>query len=173
MRQIFLILVLAVFGSVSVTAEVKVTRDVSIAQLEVFDQYIGDWKYSMKSTDGVTMAGDIKTEWIHGGRLIRQSWTMEPTAGRPGASGENVMTYDVHQNAYRQWSFGSFGVTTVSTGKWDKEKKLMLWTGQDSLGNAAITRSHFTDKNNEQFTIVVKNADGETLAEITGTTTRE
>ncbi len=171
-RQLLLLQFALLFAFVTAAAEDPVTRDASIEQLKVFDPYVGEWRYSMKSTAGITMTGEMKTAWIHGGKLIRQTWKMEPTAERPGGSGENVMTYDVHQNKYRQWSFSSFGEATESTGAWDADKQVMVWTGKNSMGNELITRTEFSDPDTEQFRITVKNSVGVTLAEIEGTSTR-
>lgn len=157
----------------SIRAEERVQRDDSIAELKILDEYIGEWTFRMTSNQGVEMSGEMKGEWIHGGKLVRQSWTMEASGGQAEMSGENIMTFDKARNTYRQWSFNSYGLTTESIGTWDKGKQTLVWIGTDSMENKSTTKSVFGDANTEEFEIRVTSGDGEVLADIRGTSTRK
>ncbi len=173
MRLLLLTLIALKLGVPATHADEKVSRDPAVPQLKVFDKYIGQWKFRMQSTPGVEMVGEIEAVWIHGGRLVRQSWKMEAAEDRPEMSGENIWTYDTSLKTYRHWSFNSYGTSSESVGTWDEENKSMVWNGKDAMGNHVVTKSNFADDDKEEFTIKVTSQAGEVLADISGTTTRK
>ena len=49
----------------------------------------------------------------------------------------------------------------------------MVWKGKDAIGNHVVTKSNFADDDKEEFTIKITSQEGDTIAEISGTTTRK
>lgn len=78
------------------------------------------------------------------------------------------MTYDEQQQTYRYWWFNSDGNTIVSTGTWDEKTKTFTWTSPAVNGISATMTDHFVDNNTREWNVLVKDANGDVVFEMSG-----
>src|SRR5437763_346362 len=95
-----------------------------VPELKALSHWVGRWdgQLTVKPGDGFpgrTATGTSQTEWVHGGRFARQTWTIAAGDGFPEMSGSSMMTYDPQRKAYRGWTFVSTGGVSEATGTWN------------------------------------------------------
>jgi len=150
-----------------------------VPELAGLSGLIGKWdsRFEVKPLEGVTEGGARKGtaegEWIHGGRFLRQTWTIGATGSEPGMSGSAIMTYDPGKKAYRSWHFVSNGSTSEGEGTYDEKTRTMTWTARDVNGFRTVTKSSFPGDGVENWAITVTAADGKVVADLKGTNTRK
>jgi hypothetical protein len=149
-----------------------------VPELAALSGFVGKWdcRSQLKPLEGVTeggtRTGTAEAEWIHGGRFLRQTWTIEPAGTEPGLSGSAIMTYDPAKKAYRSWHFISNGGTRESPGTYDEKTKTMTWTARDANGIHIVTKSTFAEDGSENWTITVTDAKGKVVEDMKGKNTR-
>jgi hypothetical protein len=149
-----------------------------VPELVALSGLIGKWDSRSETkriegvNDGGVLKGTAEGEWIHGGRFLRQTWTIEAAGTVPWMSGSAVMTYDPAKKAYRSWHFVSNGSTSEGVGTYDKATKTMTWTARHANGFRTVTKSSFADDGAENWTIIVTDADGKVVEDMKGKNTR-
>jgi hypothetical protein len=149
-----------------------------VPELQPLSQYVGNWEIELtiKNTEqpqGVKTTGSCVGEWIHGGRFLRQTWSVNAADGIPAFNGSSIRTYDPRQQTYRTWSFDSSGSTEESQGTWDPKARTLTWkVRENTSGGVTTTTSNFSEEGKESWTILVKDGDGEVLADVSGKGTR-
>jgi len=148
-----------------------------VPELQPLNHYVGTW--SGRST---TKAGDqppvenkdnAVAEWIHDGRFVRQTWSLEAAPGRPGLSGHTVFTYDARKKAYRSWNFFSGGDVTEAEGTWDAKDRAFTWIARNPDGLVTVTKAAFPEDGVEKWSITTTDRTGKVLFEMQGTNKRE
>jgi hypothetical protein len=149
-----------------------------VPELLPLAQYAGNWEIemtikNMEHPEGVKTTGTAVGEWIHGGRYLRQSWTVNAAEGIPAFNGSSIRTYDPRKQTYRTWGFDSSGNTEESQGSWDPKARRLTWkVSENAAGGVTITTSTFTEDGTETWSILAKDGNGETLADVSGKGTR-
>jgi hypothetical protein len=147
------------------------------AELKALDGYAGTWEIELTikyadQPEAIKRSGRCIGEWIHNGHFMRQTWTVDASGDMPEVTGSSIRTYDDRQKAYRTWSFDSSGTVEESQGTWDDEARTITWTARENtLGGQTVTQSKFSD-DHESWSIVVKDGDGQVVAEFNGKSVR-
>ena len=151
-----------------------------VPELKVLNHYVGRWTGELTTkpvgtVPGGTSKGSSQSEWVHDGRFVRQTWTLDGGPTFPKMSGSTMMTYDPGRKTYRGWTFFSNGHTSESTGTWDARTRTMTWSARDAhTGLTTTTTATFTaDGTTEQWTIVEKDRAGKVVGDTSGTNTRK
>jgi hypothetical protein len=173
------LLLTGVFAGFPASAESLQGPAKDAPELEALSHWVGTWDVvsTTKPNEGQPKEshdkGDATAQWIHDGWFVRQSWTVEPSGGRPGFNGSAIMTYDVRKKVYRSWTFVSNGFTNEAEGAWDAKTRTMTWTTRDpESGLTRITTATFPEDGIEKWTIVGKDREGKVVFETTGKNTR-
>jgi hypothetical protein len=149
-----------------------------VPELLPLGQYAGNWEIEMtiknsEHPQGVKTTGTAIGEWIHGGRYLRQTWSVNAADGIPAVNGSSIRTYDPRKQAYRTWSFDSSGNTEESEGTWDPKARALTWkVPENAAGGTTITTSTFPEDGQETWSILAKDGNGETLVDVSGKGTR-
>ena len=150
-----------------------------IPELKVLSQYAGNWDGEMtvkpnpNQPKGAQTTGPAVGEWIHDGRFLRQTWSSKASGAFPAMNGSTIMTYDPHKKTYRSWSFNSGGQMGESQGTWDAKTRTLTWTMRDDGGGgASVTKATFPEIGIESWSIIVKDRDGQVVADLSGKNTR-
>jgi hypothetical protein len=149
-----------------------------VPELVPLGHYAGNWEIEMtiknsEHPDGVKTTGTAVGEWIHGGRYLRQTWTVKAADGIPDVNGSSIRTYDPRKQTYRTWSFDSSGNSEESAGTWDPKTRTLTWkVPENAAGGTTITTSTFSEDGKETWSIVATDGNGETLADVSGKGTR-
>ena len=155
----------------------KPARDVP--ELAALSQYVGNWDIdvTIKNSEhpqGAQTKGSSVGEWIHDGRFLRQTWSLAENNGLPAMNGSIIRTYDPRKMTYRSWTFDSAGFTEESQGTWNAESRTMKWIVRDNLsGGSTVSESTFPEEGRETWSVVVKDDDGEIVADVQGKSTRK
>jgi hypothetical protein len=121
----------------------------------------------------VKTTGSAAGEWIHDGRFLRQTWSVNAAEGLPAFNGSSIRTYDPRTKTYRTWSFDSGGNTEESQGTWDPKTRTLVWKVRENLsGGITTSTSTFPEEGKETWSLLIKDGDGEVLADVNGTGTR-
>lgn len=128
-----------------------------VPQLAVLQRLVGTFETTYESP--VKTTGESKSDWTHGGRFIRTTWSRKAAGDSPAIDGTMVVTYDVANQKYRQWSFDSTGTIMESTGAWDAKSRTMTWTGE-SAGLSHTWKQTFDKSGAYDWSIVLKVVDG-------------
>jgi hypothetical protein len=149
-----------------------------VPELLPLGQYAGNWEIEMtiknsEHPQGVKTTGTAVGEWIHGGRYLRQTWSVNAAGGIPDVNGSSIRTYDPRKRTYRTWSFDSSGTSEESEGSWDPKTRTLTWkVPENAAGGVTITKSTFREDGKETWSIVAKVGNGETLVDVSGEGTR-
>jgi len=145
-----------------------------VPELQPLSQYAGNWdiELTIKNSEhpqGVKTTGSSVGEWIHGGRFLRQTWSVKAADGIPAFNGSSIRTYDPRKKSYRTWSFDSAGDTEESLGAWDPKARTLTWKVRaNNNGGMTTTTSTFPEDGKESWSILVKDGVGEVLADVSG-----
>ncbi len=151
---------------------------VDVPELQPLSHYAGNWEMeltikSVALPEGAKATGSSVGEWIHGGRYLRQTWTVNAADGIPAFSGFSIRTYDPRSRSYRTWGFDSTGNTEESQGTWDAKASTFTWKVRENpSGGETVTTSNFSEDGTESWTILMKDGDGQVLADVNGKGTR-
>lgn len=141
-----------------------------VPELAVLDHWVG--KVESKRATPTAATGRSEAVWILDGRFVRQDWTIDAVGDEPRFSGSTLMTYDSEKKCYKSWSFQSNGTILESEGDWDEAKRTLTWVSKPLVDGVTVhTVARFHPDKTEQWTIVVKSRDGETIYESTGENT--
>jgi len=149
-----------------------------VPELQPLSQYAGNWEIELtiknaEHPQGVKTTGSSVGEWIHGGRFLRQTWSVNAADGVPAFNGSSIRTYDPRKKTYRTWSFDSAGETEESLGAWDPKARTLTWkVRENNSGGTTIITSTFPEDGKESWSILAKDGDGEVLADVSGKGTR-
>jgi len=149
-----------------------------VPELQPLSQYAGNWEIELtiKNTEhpqGVKTTGSSVGEWIHGGRFLRQTWSVNAADGIPAFNGSSIRTYDPRKKTYRTWSFDSAGDTEESQGAWDPKARTLTWkVRENNSGGMTTITSTFPEDGKETWSILAKDGNGEVLADVSGNGTR-
>jgi hypothetical protein len=149
-----------------------------VPELQPLSQYAGNWQVeltikNMEHPDGVKTTGSSVGEWIHGGRFLRQTWSVNAADGIPAFNGSSIRTYDPRKMTYRTWSFDSTGNAEESQGLWDPQKRTLTWKIlENNSGGMTIVTSTFAQDGMETWSILAKDSNGTVLADVNGKATR-
>jgi hypothetical protein len=133
-----------------------------VPQLQPLSQYAGNWEIELtiknaEHPQGVKTTGSSVGEWIHGGRFLRQTWSVNAADGVPAFNGSSIRTYDPRKNTYRTWSFDSAGETEESLGAWDPKARTLTWkVRENNSGGTTINTSTFPEDGKESWSILAK-----------------
>jgi hypothetical protein len=150
-----------------------------VPELKALSHWAGQWstKMTVKPNrdlpNGAGGTGTAVGEWVHAGRFLRQTWSLDSTTGLPKMSGSTMMTYDPQRKAYRSWSFFSTGAVSEATGTWDANTRTMTWTARDGDLTTVTTAAFTADGRNETWSIVTKDRAGNVVGDTSGTNTRK
>jgi hypothetical protein len=139
-------------------------------------QTIGTWDEVMtnKPSEWLPTAGQsttvTKKTWFLGDKFVRMEGVLQPSK----TEFFSLLTYDPDVKVYRTWYFDSGGAMPrgMVQGTWDEKTRTITWTGTDEAGNKTTGKSKFTDKDNHEWTLVVKSPDGKLLLDMSGKCTR-
>jgi len=149
-----------------------------VPELDPLDYYGGNWDIELtiknsEHPEGVQTTGSSVGEWIHDGRYLRQTWSVNAKNGVRAFNGSSIRTFDPRKKAYRTWSFDSAGNTEESQGAWNIKTRTLRWTvRQNSDGGTTIITSTFPEDGRETWSIVMKDGDGKIMADVSGTGAR-
>ena len=149
-----------------------------VLELQPLSQYAGNWEteLTIKNTEnpqGVKTTGSSVGEWIHGGRFLRQTWSVNAADGVLAFNGSSIRTYDPRKKSYRTWNFDSTGNTEESQGAWNPKERTLTWkVAENNSGGITIIKSTFPEDGKESWSILVKDGDGEIVADVSGKSTR-
>jgi hypothetical protein len=155
-------------------ADEQNTPATDVPELQPLAHYAGNWEIemtikNMEHPDGVKTTGTAVGEWIHGGRYLRQTWSVNAADGIPAFNGSSIRTYDPRKQTYRTWSFDSSGNTEESQGSWDPKARTLTWkVPENANGGITTSTSTFPGDGKETWSILAKDANGETLADVIG-----
>ena len=167
-----------IFAPFASAADEATEPAANIPELKPLDGYAGTWDITITiknpdQAEGVERTGKSVGKWLHNGRFLHQSWTINEADDFPGANGSIMRTYDPRGNRYRSWHFDSAGMAEESEGSWDEETRTMTFTARENLaGGTTINKSTFHDDGRETWSILIKDRDGSTLAEVQGESVR-
>jgi Protein of unknown function (DUF1579) len=173
------IALLSLLGTIAHAADEQQQPAADVPELQPLSHYAGNWEMeltikSVALPQGAKTTGSSVGEWIHGGRYLRQSWTVNAADGVPEFSGFSIRTYDPRRQSYRTWGFDSAGNTEESQGTWDPKARTFTWTVRENIGGGeTVTTSNFSEDGTEIWTILMKDGDGQVLADVSGKGTRE
>jgi len=145
-----------------------------VPELAALSGYVGSWDSQSEIqpiagiTEGGTLKGSAQAEWIHGGRFVRQTWTIEADGTRPAMSGSAIMTYDPAKKRYRAWSFVSNGTTSVGEGQYDEASRTFTWQSRDENDYRTVTRASFAEAGVENWSIDVTDPNGRLVSGLRG-----
>jgi hypothetical protein len=149
-----------------------------VPELQPLSQYAGKWEIELtiknsEHPQGVKTTGSSVGEWIHGGRFLRQTWSVNAADGLPAFSGSSIRTYDLRKKTYRTFSFDSAGDTEESQGAWDPKARRLTWkVRENTSGGMTTITSTFPEDGKETWSILAKDSNGEVLADVSGQGTR-
>jgi hypothetical protein len=147
-----------------------------VPELKPLANYVGKWStestLKFEGQPETSFKGQGAAEWIHDGRFVRQSWTIDGTKEMPGLNGSVIFTYDVEKKTYRGWNFMSNGFFSQSEGTFDPKTRTFTWTAHGSAGETTITKASFAEEGKEKWTIVTTDRAGKVLMDMRGTSTR-
>jgi hypothetical protein len=142
-------------------------------ELEVLDHYVGVWdiKNTFKPVGGENFVFTIvsRKSWSPGGSFLRGQDT---NLSVPEAKEFHLLwTYDPVANNYPA-VFMEGSNRGELTGVWDAKKKSMHWKGKMANGITGEGHDRFLGKDRIEASGVFKNAEGETVFEISWSHTR-
>jgi hypothetical protein len=144
-------------------------------ELQVLET-IGTWDEVMsnKASEWLPKPGQstsvTKKTWFLGGKFVRMEGVSEPTK----IEFLSLLAYDPEVKAYRNWFFDSGGAMPRGSvlGTWDAKTRTITWAGTDEAGNKVTGKTTYTDKNNQEWTLLIKSPDGKVMLDIAGKCTR-
>lgn len=150
-------------------------------ELKVLEQWIGKWNSDVTSKpavwdrEGSQYKGNSTEEWKLNGRFLYTNVKAKGEQGRYEFIA--VRTYDEKAKAFRSWSFWSkdkaSGISE-SSGQWDENTKTMTDRAVDAdRGTVADSKIRFIDKDNFEFTFLVKDKEGTVLLDRHGVVRRQ
>jgi len=144
------------------------------AELKVLDRFVGNWdsETTVRLSEGKPrdskLKGTISVEWTLGSRFVQWKGSSIPA----GFEDLQLLTFDAGKKTYRHWYFSSEGIGDDSTGTWDEETRTMTWKGDLRDGSSLLNVVRFTDKDTQEWKLVVKDKAGKALTEMHGKLTR-
>jgi hypothetical protein len=149
-----------------------------VPELEPLGNFAGKW--DVQSTiknpehpEAFPATGSSAAKWIHNGRYLRQTWSIDASQDLPAFNGSNIWTYDPRKKVYRGWSFDSNGTSEESEGTWDpKSRTLKMTVKKNAMGGTSVVTSTFPEDGKETWSIVMKNSEGKVVVDVSGTSTR-
>jgi hypothetical protein len=159
-------------------AEVQQKPAADVPELEPLGNYVGVWvtEATIKNSDhpeGIPSKGTATAEWIHNGRYVRQTWSVEASNDLPSFNGSSIYTYDAQKKAYRCWGFDSNGISSEGEGTWDPKTRTFKWTvKQNFFGGTSTTTSTTAKDGEETWSIVIKDNSGKVAIDVAGKNTR-
>jgi hypothetical protein len=173
--NLMLAIVLGCAWSIPGSANDKKGQPAESAELKVLDRFVGNWdmNVTISVSEGkpkeIKLTGTATIQWSLGGRFLQ--WKGSSTSGR--FEDLQLLTYDAGRKTYRHWYFSSEGVADESAGKWDEATKTMTWKGDVGDGRTLLNVVRLTDKDTQEFNLVVKDRNGKAVTEIKGKMTRK
>jgi hypothetical protein len=146
-------------------------------ELKVLAPLVGQWtsqtqgKPSAQRPQGVSAKGEVSTEWIHNGHFLKSEVRVTSDLGRHEFT--EITSFDRRSGKLRRYLFSSEGFAAQSLGEWDENSKTLTWEGIDLPQGWAATSTTKVGKDRYEFTLLVKNAQGETLRDATGSAERK
>jgi Ca2+-binding EF-hand superfamily protein len=91
--------------------------------------------------------------------------------GDRGSLTHGVLTYDPDGKTYRSTFMGRNWVL-IATGSWDEKTNTMTWHITVHDGNTGTSKHRFTDNDHSEWSMAIRNADGEVVFEASAKETR-
>jgi hypothetical protein len=150
-------------------------------ELEVLDQYVGNWTSDVTSKPAVWTPEEKKyktsnqAEFVLDGRFL-QHIEVNHVVGDPEKVTKALMvsTYDSQSETYVTWFFQSSGVIGKWTGKWDTNSKALTLTDIDPPPNATAKFTEaFPNDNTINGTLSYTGNDGQKMFDMVWTRKRQ
>ncbi len=136
-------------------------------ELRVLDRFIGKWDEEVDLGGGETARATGEVAWALGGTHVKSEFQVG--SGDDGLRHLALITWDPITKTYVTWMFSSGAGPVVFTGTWDAEKQTFT---QKSLPNAEGLTTHsvtkFVDANRIDWTVAMRDADGQLQMRLSG-----
>jgi uncharacterized protein (TIGR03067 family) len=144
-------------------------------ELKVLERRIGTWVTEVVvqpgpwAPKGDQYTGTETIEWVLGGRFQQSRATNRPA--RP--DGLFLTTYDAQRKAFRGWFHSDEGYSHEWTTHWDEATQTFRGTSEAPDGMRATSEWRFTGPDTTENHVVVKNADGQVMFDMTAKSKRK
>jgi len=163
-------LAVSLFIASAFTAAAQDGKAKRSTEQQVLDRFAGEWKTVVTNkTAGTTGTSSPSRTWTRDGKgtvLHEESIDLATGAEFPA-----LWRYYPEKRVYRFAMLMPNGWTTID-GTWDEKSATMTWKGKDAWGNPGSGIHRFIDKDNSEWTYVIKNPEGEMLADMSAKQTR-
>lgn len=145
-------------------------------EAKILEEFVGTWDEVLtnKESEWLPKAGRqtsvTKKSWALNGMFVKSEGTSEPSKNEFVA----YVGYDPHTKVYRQYYFDSFGTmpTALQRGTFDEKNRTFSWSGVDEGSNKIVGKHKLIDKDNQEWTLVITNAEGKVMLDMSGTCKR-
>jgi len=137
---------------------------------QVLDRFAGEWKTVVTNkTAGTAGTRFPSRTWSRDGKgTVLHEESIDLATGNELPA---LWRYDPEGRVYRFTMLTQNGWTIID-GTWDEKSATMTWKGKDAWGNPGSGIHRFIDKDNSGWTYVIKNPEGEVLADMSAKQTR-
>lgn len=140
---------------------------------KVLDHLLGNWDQthtifkSARTSEQEEGTGTASCSRILNGRFVQVKYE-----NSDGMTGLILETYDAQRNCYRRWDFNSFGDSCEQTGEWNADARCMTWNRSPEDGRTSTTTDRFVGDDSTEWSLVLKDRNGEVQLRVEGKGTR-